>query len=393
MKNLFILIAFLFGLSPLFAQVSSNGLTVQGVHPQKNPTIKVVHSIVGQGVKLAGYSTNQATQTESFGNFTSTGSLGIEQGLLMTTGRVDAALGPNVSTGMTGNASLEQLIADSSSAIRDADLEKLVGGMITYDACVLELDVVPYGDTLAYNYIFASEEYDEFVGSPFNDVFAFFISGPGIEGQQNIALLPGTDTPVAINNVNDGNPLYGDSIPATNPSFYVRNTQNNSLEYDGYTRLFQVRQAVIPGETYHLKLAIADVSDPILDSGVFIEAQSLIAYYANHLLHFSTGDFSIDAKMEAELETMLDDFYASSAASLLITGHTDAVGSEAANLALSRERVDAIQDWFLAHGVQQDQMVVDYRGETMPVTTNQTAKGKSQNRRVEVKFLGDTELL
>ena len=403
MKNIFLTIMLLLGCAGLFSQTTSNGLTVTGVHPQSHPAVKVVHSIVGEGVKLAGFSTNQPETSEAFGTFScANSSLGMNEGLIMTSGSVEAALGPNTSTGTTGMLQIGldttdlksgtlNLTLDTSGSQRDPDLEKLVDGMPTYDACVIELDVVPYGDTLAYNYLFASEEYDEYVGTPYNDVFAFFISGPGIHGAKNIAVLPGTDTPVAINNVNDGNPILGDSFPSVNPTFYVRNTSNTSLEYDGYTRLFQVRQAVVPGETYHLKLAISDVSDPILDSGVLIEAQSLMSYYANHQVHFETGGYEVSASMENELVDMLQDFQTSPATRLLISGHTDAVGSESSNLALSQKRVNGVKAWFVDHGVDAKQIVVDARGEAMPIASNLTKKGKEKNRRVEVKFLGGVD--
>ena len=186
----------------------------------------------------------------------SASNVGIDEGVLMTTGWVGYAVGPN----QLENAGYGALVPG------DQDLAQLVGAW-TFDACVLEFDFVPYQDTVHFEYVFGSEEYTEYVGSEFNDVFAFFITGPGIIGQRNIALIPGTDTPVAINTVN-----HIDSS-----RYYVNNYAGNTVEYDGFTTVLKASAAVIPCQTYHLKLAIADVSDNIYDSGVFLKAGSFDA--------------------------------------------------------------------------------------------------------------------
>jgi hypothetical protein len=119
------------------------------------------------------------------------------------------------------------------------------------------------GDTLLFNFAFGSEEYPEFVGSAFNDVFAIFLSGPGFTPQQNVAQLP-DGTPVAINNVNAG----------LNDDYFIDNEvqMGEFLAYDGFTTNLTAFAVVVPGESYHFKTAIADVSDMIYDSGVMLEA-------------------------------------------------------------------------------------------------------------------------
>ena len=117
--------------------------------------------------------------------------------------------------------------------------------------------------------MFGSEEYPEYANSSFNDVFGFFLSGPGIAGiftnnARNIATLPETNQFVSINNVNHIN----------NSQFYINNSGGLTIQYDGFTTVLKANATVIPGETYHIKLAIADVSDNIYDSGVCIKAGS-----------------------------------------------------------------------------------------------------------------------
>src|SRR5690606_3893211 len=93
--------------------------------------------------------------------------------------------------------------------VDDPDLAQLISPITVNDCAVLEFDFVPNGDTLKFNFAFASEEYNEYVCGTVNDVFGFFISGPGINGPftnnaENIALIPGTDVPVSINTLNNG---------------------------------------------------------------------------------------------------------------------------------------------------------------------------------------------
>lgn len=227
-------------------------------------------SLVGSGVTISNVTLN--CPTGGWGSFDGTNSnLGMDSGILLACGDITNAVGPNVSTGIT----------TAFNAPGDADLTALAGQQ-TFDACVLEFDVKATGDTLKFKYVFGSDEYTEYVGS-INDIFAFFISGPGITGSQNIALLPGTSNPVSISTVNclNNSPYYicNDPVNTQCSSSYncPTNANQTTIEYDGLTVVLTAIAVVQPCETYHLKLAIADASDGILDSGVFIEAGSLVA--------------------------------------------------------------------------------------------------------------------
>jgi gliding motility-associated-like protein len=211
--------------------------------------------------------------TQSYGLFQAgdNSDLGLERGLLLTTGDLAWAVGPNTSTG-GGN------LNSDNGAPGDADLDYLSGifgdNTPSLNACIIELDVFVATNELTFEYVFGSEEYPEFVNDIFNDIFAFFLSGPGITGdpnignQLNIAVLPdGNNTPVQINSVNN----------LLNWEYYRNNTNGLSIEYDGMTsdylgvkKSLTARAPVIPCNTYHLKLAIADRGDEAYDSGVFI---------------------------------------------------------------------------------------------------------------------------
>lgn len=209
-------------------------------------------------------------QIGTFSNGSTT--IGFNNGIIMATGDISVATGPNT----VDNADIGY-----DDATPDTDLATLTTGA-TYDMADLEFDFVPTRTPVSFEFVFASEEYCEYVNSPFNDVFGFFISGPGIIGNGNIALLPFAGDPVAINNVN-----Y-----LTNPEFFINNTPGNGnlcdqlpaesmaveeIQFDGFTTGMVATANVVPCQTYHIKLKIADVNDGIFNSAVFLKANSFYA--------------------------------------------------------------------------------------------------------------------
>lgn len=197
--------------------------------------------------------------------------VGFATGMVMATGDISVVVGPNDSD----NAS-----AGYGIATGDADLATLTGGTI-FDRAGVEFDFSPTQTPLTFEFVFGSEEYCEYVNSQFNDVFGFFISGPGIAGTQNIATLPGGG-PVTINSVNHitNTGFYNNNTPATgtlcgqNPSALA---SVNELQFDGYTRRMTAVANVIPCQVYHMKLKVGDVGDGIFDSGVFLKNGSFDA--------------------------------------------------------------------------------------------------------------------
>ena len=234
----------------------------------------VENVLLGGGVTVSNITFNgqpAGLSNIQIGSFDGTGcNVGLAQGLLLATGDIAVALGPNTSD----QATLPSL---GIGGIGDPDLDQ-ISSAITFDGAVLEFDLVPSGDEISFNYVFASEEYLEFVNAGYNDVFGFFLSGPGINGPymnnaENIALVPGSSTPVAIDNVNT----------TTNSTYYVDNGDGFSfpwnsdpqyIQFDGFTVPLTAYSTVQCGQTYHLKIAIADAGDEVLDSGVFLEGGS-----------------------------------------------------------------------------------------------------------------------
>ena len=217
------------------------------------------------------------------GKFTSTGTLlAMNSGIILTTGHAAACVGPNGAP--PGTASFNNGVAgDPALGIY------LPTGTTTYDACILQFDVVAAGDSIGFNYQFGSQEYYHSTCGQYPDIFAFFISGPGIVGAPNIALVPGTNIPVEINSVNAGaaggpgglgpgvNIANCTSLGAGAPftAYFINNWGGAQLSYTGFTTKFRAVHAVTPCDTYHLKLSIADAANSLYDSGVFLEANSL----------------------------------------------------------------------------------------------------------------------
>ncbi len=228
----------------------------------------VQNVLLGPGVKVSNIKYNGASVALGFFDG-SKSNIGLKSGIVMTTGTVignDGPRGPNNSAsagmdnGFLGNYLLDQIIAKETPSGNSPKS--------TFNAASLEIQFIPMADTVKFNYVFGSEEYPEFVGSEFNDLFAFFIAGPGITGQKNIALLP-NGTPVTINNVNDqGSP---------NAKYYVNNKFGQTVQYDGFTRVLTAMSRVECGKTYTLTITIADVGDAAFDSGLFLQANSLSA--------------------------------------------------------------------------------------------------------------------
>jgi len=245
------------------------------VSPSQTAAI-LAQKLAGQGVTITNATLQCAAQANGLFDVTSS-NLGLGSGIVLTTGRA-ATLGS--SYGVNGYSSF--LASNDNGVAGDPELDVLAG-QTTTDACALEFDLLPNGDTIKFNYVFSSEEYLNAVCGPYNDAFAFFISGPGIAGSENMALVPGTNIPVTINSINNGIPgktgtisnctKMGPGSPFT--SYYIDNSSGQTLTHQGFTSVLQAVHAVTPCNLYHLKIVIADAGDPLYDSGVFLEANSL----------------------------------------------------------------------------------------------------------------------
>lgn len=311
MKNYFtqitslLILGLLVSFNTLNAQVSKEGLTRQEAFEASNKNQQL--SGVGRSmtasftsgydaelleskleynacIELAEISINIVdgiNQIGTFSNGIAGAGLEIDEGVVLSTGSITEMFTDN-------NAVLISEGVSDANTIADADFDSLdPGGQSTHNESILILDfTVPPGlDGIRVPFQFASDEYPEYVGTQFNDVFGFFVSGPGFATTTNIALVPGTNIPIAVNSINGGeivNQSNADFYPASGTvyfdyaEYFIDNTDGTSGgpivgEYDGYsTLLYAEVGGLIPGETYQLKLGIADIADHYGDSGVYI---------------------------------------------------------------------------------------------------------------------------
>jgi hypothetical protein len=248
-----------FGIAPSIAEASPGLSTVDLTDVALDPT-GMANALVGTGVSVSNV-TYSGAETAS-GTFAGgTGIIGFESGILLTSGSAANVIGPNVEDAKT----------TSHGGAGDTDLDTL-SGVSTFDAAILEFDFVPDADTVFFQYVFSSDEYNEFVNSAFNDVFGFFVNGT------NCAVVGDPPVAVSINTINNGNPFGND--PKSHPDLYINNDLTDGggaidTEMDGLSVVLTCEAAVNTGVTNHMKLAIADGSDTILDSAVFLKQGSL----------------------------------------------------------------------------------------------------------------------
>ncbi len=281
MKRILLLLLF------VFCNMSYGQLIVDNT--TQTPAQLVQNVLLGSGITVSnitfnGTAADANTIRDQVGHFTNgvTTNIGIDSGVILSTGRATAAIGPNNSGSTT--------LTTTAPMGGDPDLAAIATGSINTKA-ILEFDFVPVGQSLSFNFVFGSEEYLEWVGSSFNDVFGFFLSGPGITGPYsngaiNIALVPSSTTPISINNVN----------ATSNNAYYVNNGTgatpaiNQTIQYDGFTTVIAALGNVQCGQTYHIKLAISNVGDSAFDSAVFLQAQSFNTTPLNLGLDLLTGN-------------------------------------------------------------------------------------------------------
>lgn len=273
----------------------------------QTPTQLVENVLVGAGVTVMNVEFNNSIpfagviQTQ-VGYFDATATtFPIPEGVILGCGNVQLAIGPNNSSSDTDNSGVA---ADPN----DPDMAMIGTPYIQNDEAILEFDFIPSGDSVVFNYVFASEEYHEYSTSSFNDGFGFIISGPGfsgpfLNGGENIAVIPGPGgLPVTMNNLNNGSSNTG---PCTNCAYLVDNTGGTELEYDAHTVVMQAAAAVQCGETYHIKLMIADAGDNAFDSAVFLEASSFSSNGVQVQIASATGSAAITEACDSAIVTFI----------------------------------------------------------------------------------------
>ncbi len=244
--------------------------------------------LVGPGITISNVSfTGANAQIGTFDG--STSNVGFDGGVVISAGPV---------TGLIGGAADQDAGQPGGSGLADNDLLAVAQSVnpainSTSDAAFLEFDFVPSSNVASFNFVFSSDEYLTYVNTIFNDVFAFYVSGPGITGpfaspvgfpggSQNVAVVPGTTTPITISTIH----------PGLNAAYYINNN-GNSFTHNGFTVPIPVELNVQCGQTYHFKFAIADCSDSFLNTAVFLEAGSFVSDAVDVTVATVSGDSTI----------------------------------------------------------------------------------------------------
>ena len=272
MKNTytFILLTLAFLVNAL---VHAQPIVTTSLPPYDNDAYLVNSVLMGSGV--SGYNITGYGQNIQKGYFSSgMAAIGLDSGLVMCSGNVT-----NIMTS-TGPTASTNIINAPNQGGGDADLlataqsvPALIGAGFSVasvqDAALIEFDFVPTSDTVEFNYVFGSDEYLTWINTAYNDVFGFYLSGPGINGTYsnnaiNVATVPNTTPalPITISTIH----------PGLNGQYY--NTGGALLAYNGYTDVMTAVLLVQACDTFHMKLGVADGTDGILDTGVFLEGSS-----------------------------------------------------------------------------------------------------------------------
>lgn len=202
----------------------------------------------------------------SYGFFDAAGTtFPFERGIVLSTGRLSNVPGPNNSLSDD----------DATGWNGDSDLEDTLNETGTTNATIIEFSFTAITDQISFRYLFASEEYQD--NNPntcnFSDLFGFLIKpSDGSNPFTNIALVPGTNTPVKVTTVTPGIP---GSCPPENENFFGMFNQTVSpINFNGQTAVLTANATIIAGESYDVKLVIADEFNARFDSAVFLEAGS-----------------------------------------------------------------------------------------------------------------------
>jgi gliding motility-associated-like protein len=275
-----------------------------------SPASSLVQDVlVGSGVQISNVTSGgDAAQIGTF-NSGSSVNLSIGNGVIMTTGNLNTQASPlpaNTFLGSPANfGTVTSASGNTVNLTNDPDLNAILSSFgatpATNNIASIEFDFIPSGDSLAFNYVFASEEYNGFVCSQFFDVFGFFISGPGFNGPytnnaENIAKVPGTNLPVSMNTINNGISDGGIFCPPgglNNAAYYVDNSASQNFAPYGFTRTLTAQATVVCGATYHIKLILANGFDQSYDSWVFLEAESFTSNIPNFQIANLLPDSSV----------------------------------------------------------------------------------------------------
>nr|WP_294781513.1 T9SS type B sorting domain-containing protein [uncultured Flavobacterium sp.] len=271
LKSLFVFLFINYACSSVNAQVIT-------IDDQKTPQQLIENVLINTSCAVGSNATGKGDTfrpgKQSFAYFNRNGSnFPFEEGIVLATSTAQTAVGPFVSV-LTSD--------DSTSWLGDSDLDQAIGTQ-SINATVLEFDFIASANSLSFNYLFASNEYQYGYPCLYSDGFAFLIKEAGTaDPYTNLAVLPKTN--ITVSSVNIHPKIEAGRVPdglaytgceASNPSYFSGfNTNNSPVNYAGQTIIMTAQSNVIAGKKYHVKLVIADDKNRNLESAIFLEAGS-----------------------------------------------------------------------------------------------------------------------
>ena len=193
----------------------------------------------------------------------------ITEGIIIRNG-----IAQNTAGSYTGNNLSSQVSTNTDIDLQNISDQAGQSTTIT-DVAFLEFDFIPQSASFSFNFLFASNEYGEWQCG-FSDVFAFLLTDLDTGVSTNLAVIPGTTTPVSVRDIRDNQ--YNLSCNSINPELFgtynVNNIDDSTLNMRGHTEVLSAISNVIPNRPYRIKMVIGDYYDASFDSAVFIEAGS-----------------------------------------------------------------------------------------------------------------------
>lgn len=323
--------------------------------------------------------------------------LSINRGIIISTGNVWDAVGPNILPGCGEYQYFEG----------DKELETIANGK-TFDAAFVEFDFSANSDSISFEYIFASEEYPFYINKGLNDSFAFFVSDLNTNEKRNLALY-------------GNNPVMVDQTNSSNKSFLKPNNKKNSclyasLQFNGITEMFTGGMKIIPYKMYHFKICIADVGDGKFDSAIMMRAKSFASLgnksiklisdsikdsVKNDLAYFDCDsssitlipdiNFSFDSSVLPDtcrivIKNISKIFHQYFDFNISIVGFTDSIGGNEYNKELSLNRAKVVANYLIEQNIKENRITQLGLGATNPISNNKIEAGRAKNRRVIIRM-------
>lgn len=249
-----------------YSNIAQNIIVDENYTPQQLVENILINSGCASITNVVVSGGNYPTGEKTYGYFNNNGSsFPINEGIILSTGKINNALGPN-------NSLLED--GGDISWQGDSDLNTALNLSNSINATVLEFDFVPLGSQISFDFLLSSEQY---LTNPsqnqcnYTDGFAFLLREVGTTSYQNLALVPGTNIPIKINTIRGS----GTICPAANEQYFdAFNGTNYPTNFNGQTKILTAQSNVTPGTPYHIKLVIADEGNYRYDSAIFLKAGS-----------------------------------------------------------------------------------------------------------------------